>query len=328
MIPPLSPAGAETSSTDIASNRQSHTTCAAPRLGTGATGSRMELGIEIAQLVMNGLMAGAILAVPAIAFSLIFAVLQISNFSVAAHVALGAYTAYVVNAAFGMPASVAVVAAFLVSGLVGVASDHVALRPLRSYGPLTVAIASMALNMVLENILRFGFGNDVQGLDLPVYRNWIIGPLHLAPQQFYNFLIASGVMIALFMLLAFTPIGKAMRAVADNPRLADIKGINPEQIARLAVFVGMGLAGVGGVLIALDAAIEPTVGFRVILSVFAAAVLGGLGNIPGAVAGALIIGVAEELSLLAMPVAYRSAIGFAAIIVALLFFPRGILNRR
>jgi branched-subunit amino acid ABC-type transport system permease component len=186
----------------------------------------------------------------------------------------------------------------------------------------------MALNMVLENILRFGFGNTVQALDLPVYRNWIVGPVHIAPQQFFNFLTAAAAMAALFTLLTFTSIGKAMRAVADNPTLADIKGISPDQISRLAVFIGMGLAGVGGMLIALEAAIEPTMGFRVILPVFAAAVLGGLGNIPGAVVGALIIGVAEELSLLALPVAYRSAIGFAAIIVALLFFPRGILGKR
>lgn len=288
----------------------------------------MELLTEIMQLVVNGLMAGAILAVPAIAFSLIFAVLQISNFSVAAHITLGAYATYVVNSLFGWPEAAAVVVAFIVSGSAGVVSDHLALRPLRSYGPLTVAIASMALNMVLENILRFGFGNTVQALDLPVYRNWVFGGVHIAPQQFYNFLIAAAAMIALFCLLTFTSIGKAMRAVADNPTLADIKGISPDQISRLAVFIGMGLAGIGGVLIALEAAIEPTMGFRVILPIFAAAVLGGLGNIPGAVVGALIIGVAEELSLLALPVAYRSAIGFIAIIVALLFFPRGILGKR
>ncbi len=288
----------------------------------------MEFITEIVQLVVNGLMSGAILAVPAIAFSLIFAVLQISNFSLAAHIAAGAYAAYVVNVVFGLPAVVAVFFAFVIAGVLGVVSDYVALRPLRGYGALSVAIASMALNMVLENVLRFSFGNDVQGLDIPVYRDWVVGPIHLAPQQFYNFLIAAVVTVALFCLLGFTSIGKAMRAVADNPKLADIKGINPESISRLAVFIGMGLAGVGGVLIALDAAIEPTIGFRVILSIFAAAVLGGLGNIPGAVAGALVIGVAEELSVLALPDAYRSAVGFVAIIIALLFFPRGILGKR
>ncbi len=284
--------------------------------------------MQVAQLVVNGVMAGAILAVPAIAFNLIFAVLQVANFSLAAHIALGAYASFLVNAVFGLPAYLAVAAAFVVTGLAGVASDYVALRPLRSYGALAVAIASMALNMVLENILRFFFGNDMRGLDIPAQRDWIFGGLHVGPQQFYNFLTAGAAMAALFALLAFTSIGKAMRAVADNPRLADIKGIDPERIARIAIFIAMGLGGVAGVLIALDTAIDPTMGFRVILSVFAAAVLGGLGNIPGAVVGGLVIGLAEELSLLALPVAYRSAVGFLAIIVALLFFPRGILGSR
>ena len=284
--------------------------------------------LEVAQLAVNGLMAGAILAVPAIAFNLIFAVLQVANFSLAAHIAVGAYATFLVNVLFGLPAMFAIAVAFVVTGLVGVATDYVALRPLRSYGPLPVAIASMALNMVLENVLRFFYSNDMRGLDIPVQRDWIIAGLHVGPQQFTNFLIASAAMGALFALLAFTPIGKAMRAVADNPRLADIKGIDPERVSRIAIFIAMGLGGVAGVLIALDTAIDPTIGFRVILSVFAAAVLGGLGNIPGAVVGGLVIGLAEELSLLVLPVAYRSAVGFLAIIVALRFFPRGILGGR
>ena len=100
-----------------------------------------------------------------------------------------------------------------------------------------------------------------------------------------------------------------MRAVADNPTLAGVKGINADAVARLVNFVGMGLAGVGGMLLGLDTSIDPLTGFRVILSVFAAAVVGGLGSIPGAVVGALTIGVAEELSLLSLAPAYRTAVG-------------------
>jgi branched-chain amino acid transport system permease protein len=284
--------------------------------------------MQIAQLLVNGLMAGSTIAVAAIAFNIIFAVLQISNFSVAAHMAVGAYAGWVANSVWGLPAIAAVLCAFLVAGVVGVASDYVALRPLRGYGPISVAIASMALNMVIENIVRFGFGNDVRSLDIPTQRDWVFGRLHVGPQQFYDFLLAAAAMAGLFALLSRTSIGRAMRAVADNPRLADIKGINPEAFARLAVFIGMGLGGVAGLLIALDSAIDPTMGMRVILSVFAAAVLGGLGNVQGAMVGGLTIGVAEELSSIALPLAYRSAVGFTAIIVALLFFPRGILGDR
>jgi branched-chain amino acid transport system permease protein/neutral amino acid transport system permease protein len=110
--------------------------------------------------------------------------------------------------------------------------------------------------------------------------------------------------------------------------LADIKGIDAGRVARLVNFIGMGLAGIGGMLLALDTSIDPLTGFRAVLSVFAAAVLGGLGSIPGAVLGALVIGVAEELSLLFLDASYRTAIGFLAILLVLTLRPRGLLGER
>ena len=140
--------------------------------------------------------------------------------------------------------------------------------------------------------------------------------------------MAAVAMAALFSFLAFTRTGKAMRAVADNPMLASIKGINADMISRLVNFVGMGLAGLGGMLIGLDTTIDPLTGFRSILSVFAAAVVGGLGSIPGAVIGALTVGVGEELCLLFLSPDYRSAVGFVAILLVLTLRPRGILGQR
>jgi len=119
-----------------------------------------------------------------------------------------------------------------------------------------------------------------------------------------------------------------MRAVADNPMLAAIKGIDADTIGRIVNFVGMGLAGLGGMLIGLDTTIDPLTGFRSILSVFAAAVVGGLGSIPGAVIGALTVGIGEELCLLFLSPDYRSAVGFVAILVVLTLRPRGILGQR
>ncbi|WP_420104346.1 branched-chain amino acid ABC transporter permease, partial [Bosea sp. (in: a-proteobacteria)] len=119
-----------------------------------------------------------------------------------------------------------------------------------------------------------------------------------------------------------------MRAVADNPDLARLKGIDPARIAIVTLFIGAGLTGVGGVLIGLDTSIDPLTGYRVLLSVFAAAVLGGLGSIPGAVAGALLLGIAEELALLVVPATYRTGVGFVAILLMLTFRPRGILGER
>jgi branched-chain amino acid transport system permease protein/neutral amino acid transport system permease protein len=135
-------------------------------------------------------------------------------------------------------------------------------------------------------------------------------------------------MAVLFLFLAFTRTGKMMRAVADNPTLAGLKGIDANKVARLANFVGMGLAGFGGMLIGLDTAIDPLTGFRVVLSVFAAAVVGGLGSIPGAVLGAFVVGVGEEASVLVLDPSYRTAVGFVAILVVLTLRPRGLLGER
>ena len=283
---------------------------------------------EIVQLVVNGVVAGTILAVPAIGFTAIYAVLRFPNFTVASHATIGAFAGYVVNTALGWPAWAAVAVAFVVAGGAGVANDHLVLRPLRPAGPLTTAIGAVALTLVLENVVRFLFGNDLRGYDLPIRRDWQWGGLRIGPQQVENLVIAAIAMIAVFVFLAFTRTGKAMRAVADDPTLAGLKGIDAERVARLVNFGAMGLAGVGGMLLGLDTSIDPLTGFRVILSVFAAAVVGGLGSIPGAVVGALTIGVAEELSLLSLAPAYRTAIGFVAILLVLTLRPRGLLGER
>jgi branched-subunit amino acid ABC-type transport system permease component len=280
------------------------------------------------QLLVNGLMAGAVLAVPAIGFSTIFAVLRFANFAVAAHMAVGAFAGYVLNAWAGFPASLAIVGAFLCAGLVGIATDHLALRPLRGHSALTLAIASIALNIIVESTIRFGFGGAPRDYAIPLRRDWTFGFLRVGPQQVENAAIAIVAMVILFLFLSRTSLGKAMRAVADDPGLADSKGIDPDRMARLAVGIGMGLGGVGGMLVGLDTAIDPLVGFRSILSVFAAAVVGGLGSIPGAVVGGFVIGLAEELSLLVLPATYKAAIGFLAILLILNLRPSGLLGAR
>jgi branched-chain amino acid transport system permease protein len=284
--------------------------------------------MEILQLVLNGIMAGTILAVPAIGLTALFAVLRFTNFALASHMTIGAYAGFVANAMLGLPVVPALVAAFIVAGLVGWLSDEFILKPLRASGFITTAIGSIALTIALENVVRFIFGNQMRGYNLPLQRDWVISGLRVSPQQVENLIIAVIVVGMLFAFLALTRTGKAMRAVADNPMLAAIKGINADMVARVVSFVGMGLAGLGGMLIGLDTTIDPLVGFKTILSIFAAAVVGGLGSIPGAVIGALVIGVGEELSLLFLSPAYRTAIGFIAILLVLTLRPRGILGAK
>ena len=283
---------------------------------------------DLAQALLDGLMAGAVLAVPAIGFTTVYAVLRFPNFAVGAFATVGAFAGLVANVTLGQPAWVALIAAFLVAGVAGVLGDEVALRRLRPSGPLTAAIGAVALNIVIENIVRFVWGNDLRGYDLPTLRDWRIGGLRLEPQQVENALCAMVAMAVLFAFLRATRTGKVMRAVADNPSLAALKGMDAAMVARLANFVGMGLAGFGGMLIGLDTSIDPLTGYRVTLSIFAAAVVGGLGSIPGAVAGAFVIGVGEEFATLLISPAYRTAVGFVAIVVVLSFRPRGLLGER
>jgi branched-chain amino acid transport system permease protein len=283
---------------------------------------------DVAQLALNGLMAGTVLAVPAIGLTAIYAVLRFPNFSLASHATVGAFAGYIGNVWLSLPIIPSLGLAFLAAGLVGVASDEFVLKRFRANGFVTTAIGSIALTVAIENLLRMGFGNELRGYNLPLSRDWRFAGLHVGPQQVENLAIAVAVMAVVFAFLAFTRAGKAMRAVADNPALATIKGIDAAQVARLVSFVGMGLAGLGGMLIGLDTTIDPLTGFRVMLSVFAASVVGGLGSIPGAVLGALTIGLGEELCLLVLTPNYRSVIGFVAILLVLLVRPTGLLGQR
>lgn len=271
-------------------------------------------------------MAGSVLALPAIGLTTVFAIRRYLNFSIAGHMSIGAYAGYVVNAGLGWPGVAALPVAFAVAALFGILTDWLALRPVVRHGLMFVAVASIALNLVLENLVRFFFGSTVRSYDIPVARDWVVGPFRIGPQNLEALVIASVIMVIVFLFLGLTPLGKAMRAVGDNPVLADVKGIDPERMGRYATFVSMGLCGVGGMLLGLQTSIDPELGFHVLLSVFAAAVVGGLGSIPGAVVGAMFIGVFEELSLFLVSPSYRSVMGFVAILLMLLVRPQGILG--
>jgi branched-subunit amino acid ABC-type transport system permease component len=271
--------------------------------------------------------SGALLAVPAIGFTAMFAVLRFPNFSVSGIATLGAFAGYVAyGAGFQVVGSLAV--AFVIAGAVGLLLDRVAHLPLVKQGALPAAIASIASGLVLENVVRLGFGNDLRGYDRPIARDMHVGDIRFSPQQFETMAVALAIMLAMFAALAFTRIGKAMRASADNPELAALKGIRPQRIAMMASFVGMGLVGMGGMLLGLDSSIDPLTGTRILLSIFAAAVLGGLGSPLGAVLGALLIGIAEEGAVLAVGSTYRAAVGFFAILIVLSLRPRGLLGER
>ncbi|UFN49778.1 branched-chain amino acid ABC transporter permease [Roseomonas sp. OT10] len=286
------------------------------------------MGEAVLQALVNGVVSGSLLALPALGFSAIFAVLRFPNFAIGALATAGAYAAWAANVPLAMPIGAGLLAAFALAALLAVILQAGALERLSRGGALMQAIGSLALAMVVENALRFAFGNDLQAFDLPLARDLVLGPIRIGPQQVTNLLVALGVMGALWAFLALTSVGRSMRAVADNPDLARLRGVDPRRVALLTVAVGGGLCGLGGTLIGLDTAIDPLLGGRVLLSVFAAAVLGGLGSIPGAVAGAFLIGMAEELTVLALSPAYRLAVGFLVILAVLSVRPAGLLGSR
>lgn len=282
----------------------------------------------LVQALINGVIAGTILAVPALGFTAIFAVLNYPNFAIGALATVGAYAGWVGNAVFGLPMVGALVLAFFVAGLAGLLVQWVAVKPLEKASALMMAIASLAAGLVLENALRFAFGNDLRGYDLPLLRDWFFGEYRVGPQQVQNFAMALAAMALLWAFLRFSRTGRAMRAVADNRDLALLRGVDPLRVAAVTVAVGAGLAGMGGMLIGLDTSVDPLVGNRLVLSIFAAAVLGGLGSIPGAVVGAIAIGMAEEVSVIAFNPAYRLVVGFVVILAVLTLRPAGLFGAR
>jgi branched-subunit amino acid ABC-type transport system permease component len=282
----------------------------------------------IIQALMNGIVSGTILAVPAIGFTAIFAVLRYPNFAIGALATVGAYAGWLANTKLGLRMEYALPFALVGAGAAGLAAEQLAIRPLSKASALMMAICSLAVGIIIENLIRFVFGNDPRGFDVPLTRDVRFWELRISPQQVENFLIALAIMTILWLALNFTRMGRAMRAIADNPDLARLKGVEPATISAITVFVGAGLAGMGGMLVALDTAADPLTGFRLVLSVFAAAVLGGLGSIPGAVAGALLIGMVEELTVLLISPNYRTAIGFLIILGVLTIRPAGLFGER
>ncbi len=280
------------------------------------------------QAVLNGLVAGFVLTLPAMGFSAIFAVRRYPSFAIGALASFGAYAGWVANSQWGWHPQAALLVAFAVSALTATLVEWAAIRPLEKSGALMMAVASLAMSFLLENVLRFGFGNDLRGFDLPLLRDMTWGPLRMGPQQLQNMALCLAVMLAVWAFLRWSNTGRSMRAVADNPDLARLRGIHPGRVAMITVAMGGGLAGVGGMLLGLDTSIDPMTGTRLMLSIFAAAVLGGLGSIPGAVAGAMVIGVVEELTVFAISPAYRTPIGFVVILLVLSWRPSGLFARR
>jgi branched-chain amino acid transport system permease protein len=282
----------------------------------------------ITQYVVNGVVTGGILALPAVAFSLTWRLLRFPNFAVSTYLTVGAYAALALNVGLRASLELAWVGAVVVTAVTALAVDRIAFRPMRGRRPFSLAIASIGVAFVLENVVRFVWGNDFRSYDVPVTRAMLIAGLRVGREQLVIFAVAIALMALAQTFLVRTRLGIAMRATADDAQLAAVKGVPTERVVAAATLGGGALAGGAGVFLGLDASIDPLMGGSVIISVFAAAILGGIGSGPGAFLGALIVGIVEEVGTLVVPPTYKTAIGFVIILAVLLVRPTGLAGAR
>ena len=280
----------------------------------------------IGQVVFNGLVTGMIVALPAVALTLTYSITKFPNFAIGAMLTAGAYLAYVLNGVAGIPLLAAALLAAPLSAALAVGVDQAVFRQLRDRTAITLLVASMGVSFILENIARFAFGNGARSFDVPIARGQEILGLRMNQEQMISAATAVLGMVAIYIILRHTALGRAMRAVADNAPLAAVRGIDREKIIRATWAIAGLLTGAAGVLIGMDRAIDPLLGWNYVVTVFAAAILGGLGNPLGAGLAALTVGVIEETSTMLIPPNYRQVVSFLAIALLLLLRPQGLLG--
>jgi neutral amino acid transport system permease protein len=220
------------------------------------------------------------------------------------------------------------VAAVVITALVAVCCDYAIWKPMRKKGAgrVTLIIISIGLALFLRNLIIFLVGPDIKRYTLPVKRGIELGSVVITQNQIVVIIVAIICMFLVHYLLKKTTIGKAMRALSDNIDLAKASGINVDRVIRYTWAIGMALAAVGGILYGLITNINPNMGWFMLLPMFAAVILGGIGSPYGAMVGGVVIGLAQELSTAILPTEYKLAVAFVIMIAVLFVRPRGILG--
>lgn len=295
---------------------------------------------EFLQQLINGLSLGAIYALIALGYTLVYGVLRFINFAHSDVFMVGAFIGYFVQAAIapslgesGIATTLLVLLSSMIGcGILGVLIEYLVYRPLRDRPKLTVLITAIGVSLFLEysGQLPFVFGSDprtyptlIENTQYPIMEGVSIGT-----KDILLFVVAFGLMLALRQIVMHTRIGTAMRAVSTNMKSAQLMGVNLQRVISFTFFIGSALAGAGGTLFAVSyPKIDPLMGVIPGLKAFVAAVLGGIGSIPGAALGGLLIGLVETFTVGYIDPAYRDAIVFAILIVILIFKPTGLLGK-
>ncbi|MCY6382604.1 branched-chain amino acid ABC transporter permease [Hoeflea prorocentri] len=298
------------------------------------------------QALFDGILVGSVLSLGAIGLTLVMHILRFANFSHAELLSVGAYCALTFDAILSAVApplqtligpfsmsfalALATIVSVGITGLTAVLVDRLVFKRLRATaGPLTLVFASFGVALIMRNVIALVFGLHSQRYSDDISFAVMISAdplLLIKPDQVIILCIAVVAMAALHLLLNRTTLGFALRAVAENPTLAQVNGISMPSMVRLTWMIGGGLAAVAGVLYGLDNQLSPVMGRDLVLSLFAAAIVGGLGSVSGAVLGGFIVGLASSFAILLLPAGYKPAIPFLVILATLYLRPNGLFG--
>ena len=292
------------------------------------------------QQIVNGLTIGMIYTLIALGYTMVYGIAQLINFAhgdvfmVGAYLGLFAYTTLLPLCAVATHSAAGIALIFLIamglSALLGVLIERFAYQPLRSAPRLAPLITAIGVSFLLQNIVMLVFGpTDKSFPELMKIKNLTFGPVVVTNLQLVIAGTSVALMLALHLFVSRTRTGKAMRALADDSVAANLVGINTNRIISATFFIGSALAGAGGIMFAMYYnTINFHDGYLAGLKAFTAAVLGGIGNIPGAMLGGVLIGVLEGLGAGYLSSEWKNVFAFFVLILILLFRPQGILGSR
>jgi branched-chain amino acid transport system permease protein len=289
--------------------------------------------IEFLQQLLNGLSLGAIYALIALGYTMVYGVLRFINFAHSDVFMVGAFIGYYLGQhvpAGTLGGGLAVLAAAMIGcAILGMSIERFVYRPLRSAPTLNVLITAIGVSLFLEYGGQIVFGAAPRNFPaIFPEKNFHAGQLSISSNQLFVIGVALVLMVVLQLIVFKTKIGTAMRAVALNPQAAQLVGINNNVVIAFTFGLGSALAGAGGILYALNyPSIDPLMGVMPGLKAFVAAILGGIGNIPGAALGGLLLGTVETFVGGSQWSTYKDAIAFAILIIILLFRPAGLLGK-
>jgi branched-chain amino acid transport system permease protein len=297
-------------------------------------GTALALGVaegwrELGQVTINGVVAGNYFALGAVGLTLIFSVLRLVNFAHGEFLTFGAYMLILGNAV-GLPLVLSVCFGVAVTAVLGVVLEVGLWRPVRRkrVGELQLLLLALGLAFFMRNAIAFVAGPEDRPTGANTTASVQIGELRIGRTELIVTVVGLTVIVLVAFALKYSSLGRQARALADSIQLAETTGINTDRIVLITWAASAGLAGLAGILYALPAGVaNPNLGFSLILSIFAAVVVGGIGNAYGALAGGLLIGLVQEWATLVIDPAMKVAVGFAVLILVLLIRPQGLFGR-